>query len=726
MTSVLAALLAAALPVSAVSVPAHEDPGAVFARSRKDPGRLYALILSATWCTACKSLHASLEAYSPSTGPVAAASWALAETDLLPEGRMKELLPEQNGETGGYLPVVLAVRDGRPLGYSTRGADLGSVETFLGDALAAPARAESPRPRLSCAGAPDWASFTLGVSGLGGAKSGTDWFGREVLLAFRGQAGGAPARLLAPPRASSATLVAAPSGGGVFFAPDPTIAFEPLFGPVGESTRAVQALASAPGGRVRVILTGHGGPAGIEVGKKADSAFGMEWAPPLLLEESSFSRDVEAARRAGKEVHGLVTACFGGQFAPAFLPLPGAAPACAAFATVPDKAAEGCYADSSAQREDYASSLARALSCPAAAGRSRERHYLAVQRSKGRDVPMLSSEYFLMYGAAAQYLGRESRLPPPPGGVLLKRFPGGLEVLLDAVGGTALSARVQGHPVPGPRVSVLDCREDAVMYGSRANYFALRHRGTGPAATKSGSCTPELALDWDEDDGLRLPPRVVLLGPEIGGDETLVYDPGSSYDWERERSAAVEKAAAGRLTVDGRNLRPEARALLGVVLPRFGGFLHGDLLMARVSELADELMPDDAELAKALVAVALRARDEARARREKSLSARPASAAAPALTGLAGPESPRHEPPYDYYTDPDGDFSSGKLTAAMLDNLTSKDLEEDAVSMARLAHLVSAASLEVELRRQARDSAKARALASQLASLQLCERGVLD
>ncbi|MDX6771046.1 MAG: hypothetical protein SF051_16060 [Elusimicrobiota bacterium] len=722
MTPLALLLWAAALPAAAVSVPEHEDPGAVFERSRKEPGRLHALIVSATWCEPCKRLRASLASYDSSTSPVSTADWAFTEVDRLEDGRLSALLASQNATPPDGYPSVMAIRSGKALGYSTSGANLEAVERFLKDALAAPDRAEARRPLLTCPGAPEWASYTLGVSGVSGERH-TDWFGREILLAYRASPAGAPADLLAPPRLSSASLSAGPSGGGVFYAPDPTMPFDGLYRPLSGSTQAVADLSAAPGGRVRVILTGHGNPEGVGVGRAPNPRI-TGWNSPVTVEEPALSAAIESARRAGKEVRGLVTACYGGHFAPAFMPLPGAAPACAAFATLPDKTAEGCYASAAATRQDYANTLSGALSCPAAAGGSRERHYRAVAASAGRDVPMLSSEYFLLYGPGAEFLGRAPRQPAPPGGVIMHRFDGGVEVLLDAVGGGVLATRVNGRPGPKPYLSVLGCRPMSSLFAP-PNYFTLRRRATGPKGEKAADCAPEVALEWDEEEGEGFSRRVVSLYPDnTVSDRAVIFDPVSVFDWTREQSRSVEAAAGGTVTVDARGLRPEARAWLAAVWPRFSRPLRGDGLMEELAALAEEARARDQALASALMELARRTRAAERARREPFIiRASPFSELRGALLA-SGAE--KQESRYDYNADPDGDFSTAKLTRAMLDNLTPAEIEAEAVPMARLAHLASVAAAELALRREAADSKKARGLLAQLDALKLCERGVLD
>ncbi len=645
--------LALTLPAAAMKFPVHEDPGGVFESSQRDPSRLHALIVSATWCHACAVLHERFESYSPSTGSMASAVWALTEIDRLPNGRMKELLSSEGGQVGDSLPTVIVLRAGHPLGYSTVGSDLGGIERFLNDAAALTPRTSYVRPRLTCRGASEWPTYTLGVSGYMSEKNRTtDWFGREMLLAFRGGESRSPARLLAPARVSSATLAPSPSGTGAFYAADQTLEFGRLFGPVEASTQAVARLAEAPGFRLRLILAG------------------------------------------------------GGQFGPAFMPLPGAAPACAAFATLPDKTAEGCYVDAASKREDYVASVSHMLTCSDKPGRSRARHYRAAASSSGRDVPMLSSEYFLLYGPGAAFLGRGERLPAPSQGLLLKKFDDGVEVLFDLVGGAAVAARRGGKSLPLPRVSIVDCRDDTL--GS-PNFFFLREPA-GPRDGRRGSaCAPVVALEWDAPEPAR---RVMKLSRSGYDPDMERYEPASVYG--RDRLSDFSAFFSSSPTVDGRGLRPEAKALLAVVAPRFARPLAGAALVASLATLGDEIRPRDPDLADALAVLTKRAQAQARKTKEQR-----APRVSDTLGAIFGNE--KSAP-----IDPDDGFSAEKLGDAMLDNLSPKEIGSEDVVMARLAHLAAAASAESALRASASTSTEAATLASQLDALKLCERGVLD
>lgn len=694
----LAALLAAGtLPAVAVRVPVHEDPAAVFVRSRREPEVLHALIVSATWCVPCKRLKEQLASYQSSTGAVASAAWSLVDIDRMPSGAVGAFLAEQGAVLSDSLPSVMALRAGRPLGHSTAGADLSRVERFLSDATTRRTSAEARSPRLVCPGTRDTATFTLGVSGyMSEEDRGTDWFGRGILLAFRDKPHGTPARLLAPPMTSSTTLIAAESGEGVFYADDATLPFLSLYAPVEEAPGAVEELARAPGSRLRLILTGHGGPAGMAVGYEAvtfeDGSAPLPFKKETHLDEPALTRGIQAARKAGKEVRGLVTSCYGGQFAPAFMPLRGAAAACAAFSTVPDKTAEGCYPNSAAARHDYVASLARVMSCPAAPGGSRVRHYRSVAVSEGRDVPMLTSEYFLLYGSAAEFLGRQARLPAPQEGLALKRFEDGVEVVFDLVGGGVIAARRDGKPLPLPRLSILGCRVDGISSIDSPNFFYLRAHGVGPKSHKNAACVPEVGLDWDEEEDVQAPSRrTVLLETGVLGDEKLArYEPASGSQWDRQRSAEVA-AVAGSATVDARGLRPEARVWLATGWPRLARPLSGAALERTLEDLATEVRPLDADLAQALSALTARARERARAR-------------APSEEG----------------------FSAAALARAMAENLGAKERFDSDVLSARLAHLVAVAAAELALRAQTKTSKKAQELTAQLDALKACERTVLD
>lgn len=683
----------------------------MFERSARDPGRLYALIVSATWCEPCKALKEELQAR-PSTATAADAAWALTEVDRSKPGALEALLKPYGDPPRAY-PSVLVLHEGRPLGYTDVGSRLERIERFLKEAAKWKGAPVTGRPALRCSASREWASFTLGLSGLG-AKGGdrSDWFGRSVLPSLRPSGSRAVARFFAPPRLSSMTRVASEHGDGFFFAPDPAAEFAPLFEPLDASTRALAALSSAPGDRLRLVLSGHASPEGMLIGTQRRYAI-LDWDSPVHLDATALIKAAYDARRAGKELRGLVTTCYAGQFAPAFMPLARAAPACAAFATLPEKLAEGCYGDPGAERRDYVAALS-AASCLEGRESARARHYRALATTPGADVPMLSSEYFLLYGAVGAFLGRLDRQPAPPGGLILRRFDDGVELVVDLVAGRVAAARLGGKELPLPQASITDCRQNEALSFDQSNFFFLRGRVSDRPGKPSAACTPELAVEWSAEQGVELARRHVLLGPALAAPiGTLEYRPSSEIHsgWDDD----FIRALGGPPEVDARGLKTEARSWLAAVWPRFRRPLTGAALAAELGALARRAGKGDPELGAGLEALIARARLEA-----ASLTGPvPSSSELASALGVPPSERAAREPE-------EPEFSSDRLARLMLDNLGPGEIRRSDVFMARLAHVASAASAELALREQAEGSRKAAELLAQLDALKRCERGLLD
>ncbi len=718
-----------------------EDPDLFVARSRKDPARLYALVVGATWCKPCAHLAQELAAVGASSAPaLTAAAWDRVEVDEYGQTRYLDFLARTGAADQDGIPFVLVFRDGRVLGATTPGDNLDGIAKFLADASRRPpGQAVGTLPRLLCPGRKDDASFTYGVSGwLSQEDHSTDRFGVGTLLAFA--AGQDPGRALffAPSTGTAAATEPAESGGGVFFVRDPIAPYARRIRTVSLSTQSVAEFSALPGPRLRLVLTGHGGPPGIVVGYLPQASNAVpSYDAPTLLTEPLLTRAVSAARRGGKEVRGLVLTCFGGQFGESFMPIRGAAaPACAAFATLPEKTAEGCYHDyMSSQMRDYATVASRELDC-AAPQDGRRLHYQVALATASRDVPMLSSEYFLLYGPAASFLGRAETAPAPSRGIARYDLSDGVEVFMDLVGGGVLAARKDGRAIASPRLAPVDCRRhDYSFYSLDGKHavgaFYLRGRISGPNAVERADCSPVVALRWDPEDGDDVPEQTLDLDAV-----TQIYAPTQSYWTGTTQGDFAAALAREELTVSMRGLKREARVLLAAVLPDFSQPLAGAALERRLDQVAARLKPEDAPLAAALSAMARVARADARARQARMptpslartlslddealsvsgpLGAQPDKLdAKPVRTAVASPKEP----------DP-GDFTSDDLTKAMWRNIGPGDYENyEDISLFRLAHLAAAAEAELALREQARSSPKARKLVSELESLQSCERGL--
>ncbi|NNN07286.1 MAG: hypothetical protein HKL90_15445 [Elusimicrobia bacterium] len=701
------------------------DPDLFVARSRKDPARLYALVVGATWCKPCARLAAELAAVDVSSAPaLAAAAWDRVEVDEYGQARYQSFLSRAGASDQDGIPYVLVFRDGRALGATTPGDNLDGIAKFMADAARRPpGRATGTLPRLLCPGRKDDASFTYGVSGwLSQEDHSTDRFGVGTLLAFAAEENPNRTLLFAPSTGTASATEPAESGWGVFFVRDPIAPYAKRIQTVSLSTTSVETFSSLPGRRLRLVLTGHGGPQGIVIGYTPQSSGGeMSFGQPIFLTEPLLTRVVAAARRGGKEVRGLVLTCFGGQFGESFMPSRGAAaPACAAFATLPEKTAEGCYHDDmSSQMRDYATTASRALDC-AAPQDGRRLHYQVSLATASRDVPMLSSEYFLLYGPAASFLGRGATAPAPSRGIARYDLSDGVEVFMDLVGGGVLAARKDERPIAPPRLAPVDCRRHGYSFYSldgkhAVGAFYLRGRVTGPKPVERSDCSPVVVLRWDPEDGEDVPEQTLDLDAV-----TQIYAPTQSYWNSVSQSEFASALAPGELTVSTRGLKREARVLLTTVLPDFARPLAGAALEKYLDEVAARLKPEDAPLADALSAMARVARADARARQAQM----PASLASPLAALSTVDASTTVSVAAQKEPDP-GNFNSDELTKAMWRNIGPGDYEtyED-ISLFRLAHLAAAAEAELALRDQARQSPKARTLVSELDSLQDCERGL--
>ncbi len=709
---------AAPAPTAALMV-GNLPPDDFVARSKADPGRLYALLVGATWCGPCKHLAAQLAAVAPSSPTaLARAAWDRVEVDEYGTERFQAFEGRVEASDRDGIPFVLVFRGGKTLGISASGDYLDGIAAFLAEAEARPAGRPMGRlPDLLCRGRADGASFTFGISGPHSRDDhSTDRFGVENLLAFGGKSEAGRSLLFAPSTGTARATQASRSGWGAFYVGDPIAPLTGLISTTGLSTMTVAGLPDMPGRSLRLVLTGHGAPQGMPLDAASD----------VFLTEPELTEAVRAARRRGKVVRGLVLTCFGGQFGDSFMPSPGdRAAACAAFSTLPEKEAEGCYSESDVGDErDYATTASRNLACgPGSDGR--RRHYQVVLSTVSRDVPMLSSEYFLLYGPGAAYLGRAPRAPMPVRGMADYELGGGLKVVVGLIDGRVLAVSRGEKSLPIPQVSVVDCRPHPDAYSGldfehSVGAFFLRGRVSGAGAVQRSDCSPVLNLHWNPEDGVELPDQELDLG-SFG----LDYSPTDPY-WGKYLSGVFPD---GVPTVHTRGLKREARVLLTTVLPEFSGKIVGAALQGKIDALSARLRPVDAPLADALAALASIARRDARARalKIKSMSVSPTLSIAPidfgaevAVSSTATTEKKSADEEVE-----EGSFNSDALQRAFWRNIGPGEYDSiDGISLFRLAHLVAAAEAELALRAQGRTSPRARRLVKQLDELQDCEKGL--
>jgi len=493
------------------------------------------------------------------------------------------------------------------------------------------------------------AEYVFGLSGAAG--DGTDDFGRDNLVAL---SEGAVRPSLFAERASTAS---ARQVVGVFQ--------NPLAAP-----GVLDRLASRPEESVRVILTGHGSPDGIYLGLGADET-------ERRLTHDAFFASVTKARRAGKRVKGEFLSCFSGSFMPALMPGPGLAPACGLSSTVPEKKAAGCYQDGYDQeRDDYAASAAAVDDCRP--GRDwREVHAAVFQRLKSNDIPMLSSDYFLLYGPGAERLGRAERAEYPAGTLVRKNLQGGSAVYLDLINARVVAGRGPSGPLPEPRVSIVDCPESLsgggfIVDGSHRSGFYL-HRGLSETDWPAPDCVPTVRLDWPDA-------AAVLQMAALEGDDA--YEPATAATFRRDLTPE-------QLRVPLEGLKPGARLLLTYLLPAFSDAVRGRALANQLKALAAE--------AEAL--------DPVRGRTMRALIT--------AMWVKDGAKQGQFE----------GTRFQGLWMKTYLAELFNEaDTNVDNLDYSRLAFMAAATIAERELRKEARADPAARTLIADLDALRACEK----
>ncbi|MBI5241891.1 MAG: hypothetical protein HY926_15570 [Elusimicrobia bacterium] len=501
--------------------------------------------------------------------------------------------------------------------------------------------------RLPACQRPGPDEFVFGLAGP--AQDATDGFGRDNLRAL---AQGVPAGRLA--------LFAAPATKDRF--QDPLSAAE-----------ALESLADNPQKKIRLLFTGHGLPEGMWLGKDQEGE--DRW-----IELPELADAVTRARRAGKTVKGQFVACYGGRFAEAFMPGPGLAPACGVFATVPEKKAEGCYESRGEQRLDYLFTAAQAEACGPQRD-FRETHAKVFTRLAGYDIPMLSSDYFLLYGPAARRLGRAERAPYPRRGLVRRTLADGAAVYADLVNSRVVKALKSGGPLPMPEVSVVDCRGDDPDAALAADDLHLSsfflHRGPAYAGWPPADCAPTLRLAWRQGAAVSSAAFDMAAFPE---DEVWEPESRSTTTALFRKDLSVEELL---LPLD--DLKPETRLLLSRILPLFQESERGEALARRLEALA---APDtwNGRAMRGIIDGMRRFKGD----------------------GKSAPEGTR--------------FWGSWLRTYLLDLAGDADTEEENLDYSRLAFLTAAAVSENVLREEARTDAEAAELVTQLEELRACER----
>ena len=503
--------------------------------------------------------------------------------------------------------------------------------------------------------------FVFGLVGPG--QDATDDFGLQNLRAL--SEGVAPDRLaLFAPAPSTSTRHS--SGKNSFS--------DPL-----DAADALKTLAARPQKTIRLLLTGHGWPEGIWLGtdKKGED----RW-----IELQDMSDVVTQARRAGKTVKGQFLTCFGGSFAEALMPAPGLAPACGAFSTLPEKKAEGCYEDRSESRLDYLFAAAQADECGVKRD-YREVHAHVVARPAGYDIPMLSSDYFLLYGPAARWLGRQARAPYPFHSLMRRLLPDGTVVYADLVNSRVIKALRGDRVLPPAEVSIADCQEEAqdvekACDGVHQSAFFL-HRSISEAGWPPGDCLPILRLAWNQNGSVSSATFAMAVEPR---DEVWDPEASSATAADFRRDLSIDELL---LPIDG--LKPEARLILARLLPLFQDDEHGEDLARRLEELAAQAQAQDPPRGQAMRALIAEMRRRGHAPQASEQGTR---------------------------------FWGSWLKTTLIELANENDTDEENLDYSRLSLLISVTVAERELHEEARTDETALRLVADLESLRACERGL--
>ena len=468
------------------------------------------------------------------------------------------------------------------------------------------------------------------------------------------------------------------------FAPAPSTsthhasAKKPFSDPL-DAADALRTLAARPQKTIRLLLTGHGWPEGIWLGQ--DQKGEDRW-----IELQDMSDAVTQARRAGKTVKGQFLTCFGGRFAEALMPAPGLAPACGAFSTLPEKKAEGCYEDRSEKRLDYFFAAAHADRCGVERD-YREVHGRVVAQPAGYDIPMLSSDYFLLYGPAARRLGRQDRAPYPFHSLVRRVLPDGTVVYADLVNARVVKTLRGGRVLPPPEVSVVDCPTEApdaerACDGVHQSAFFL-HRSVAEAGWPPADCLPILRLAWSQDGAAASAPFVMAVEPD---DEIWDPEASSATAADFQKDLSVEELL---LPID--DLKPEARLILARLLPQFQDGEHGEALAGRLEELAAQAQVQDPPRGRAMRELISEMRRRGRAEKASERGTR---------------------------------FWGSWLKTYLIELANENDTDEENLDYSRLSFLTAVTVAERELRAEARTDETARRLVADLESLRACERGL--
>ena len=422
----------------------HQDSLKDFIKnSKQNPKQNFVITFGANWCGPCKGLKSTLKSWDKDSALKRSYWNYFGDKNIFDNKKVKNFmknygLPPLNG-----VPQTYVFKNGVPIGsYSGyKGEGSGKdINLFLEEAELV----ESPTshnenteileiPKFKCQ-RNDEDVCVVGVSGydsFGVTK--TDNFGRANLLTYaRLFSDKKYIGLFAPPIKSDHTEKTSKKSTGVFFVKNPFLKFKNKFTDAQISLNAFNSLGRIQSDNIRILITGHGGPGGVTTNYKTNGSETNE----LVLDTAQLTDDdvkdgVVAAVKKKKSVKALIVQCYGGQYAESFMAALGKdekALACASFATLPEKLSEGCYSvDYGGKRNDYLFKATKYKSCDINKT-ARDAHYKIVTDLTGHDIPMLTSEYFLTHGPAAEYLTKQSKAFLPDGAFTKKVLPSGIEI----------------------------------------------------------------------------------------------------------------------------------------------------------------------------------------------------------------------------------------------------------------------------------------------------------
>lgn len=671
-----------ALAVDLPEADGEQDLLKFLKESQANPNRIFILKASATWCHPCQEEKKELKGLQG--GEIGKARWLELDIDKL-DGPYNALLKKLEVTAGDGIPFHLMFKNGEPVGSYT-GNNLDRMAKFLGEleAYSPPKKAQKLDmvvPKFPC-GSKNSGECVVGLSGYKGTDpDSTDWFGQSNLVGFS-KLFGSPqfSKLFAPPVLQHSTKDS--DNGGLLFVQNPFKSSQVTLAEGAGFPTALDELDMAPGASLRILMTGHGGKEGITY----DAV-----APPnethkeeKVLNSDDFGANIDKAVAAGKTVRLLGVQCYGGQFSESIMPRSDTAPihACGAFASLPDKEAEGCYDSAySGERQDYLWMASKLKKCDGTQN-ARDLHYEIVSKSEGHDIPMLSSEYFLLYGPAAKSLtAGDGNIDAPMESIAKAELSSDIELYFDRIHNRVIKVTQKGKELPKPELRLINCTGQNEGYseqidGEHLSYFFLQTRATGKNGHEAGDCAPTYKLHWEASTGIE---DQVVSFEKYYKNESVTFS-GSQFPLN-----------PGEMQINISDLRPEARMLFQNILPRVNqGLLHNDGVVDNFKALRDQIQQYDPALARAISSLMTK------------------------FEQISKKDNPKSGP---YWSD---------VSNALFTNLSSEQKSSDlGIVASRLAHLLASAAAEMALRDSAKTDPWSKDLLKQLDALKACERDLM-